>query len=82
MTDAATAGFHPRLRRNRVGGHVNVLSSRATTSGQSTDHALPISHSVTAAIRRTSSTSSETRADVRSAARVFPELNDSGTGSP
>ncbi|GAA0951334.1 hypothetical protein GCM10009558_067780 [Virgisporangium aurantiacum] len=81
-TDAARAGGHPLRRRNRAGGQVSVVSSNAITSGQSTDHALPSSHSVTPAISRTRSMSSETRADVRSAARVFPGLNGSDMRSP
>ncbi|GAA4004573.1 hypothetical protein GCM10022232_49980 [Streptomyces plumbiresistens] len=49
-------------------------------SGQTTDHIRPSTHKVTASITRTSSTSPETRADVRNAARVFVELNVAGMG--
>ena len=49
-------------------------------SGQTTDHIRPRTHRATAAITRTSSNSTETRADVRSAARVLVELNVTDMG--
>ncbi len=51
-------------------------------SGQTTDHIRPVTHRATAVITRTSSNSTETRADVRSAAAVFLELNVADMGSP
>ncbi len=80
--EAAAAGGHPWRRRKRVGGQVSVVRRRPMTRGQTTDHMRPRSHSVTVAIPRISSRSSETRADARSAVRVFAELNVGGMDHP
>src|SRR6478609_7934634 len=72
--EAARAGGHPRRRSNRVSGHVRVVSSRPTTSGQTTDHMRPSNHNATAVMTRTRSNSPETRAETRRAARVLVEL--------
>ncbi len=77
-SDAASAGCHPRERRNRVGGQVSVVRSRPTMSGQTTDHIRSSSQRATASATRISSNSAETRADVRNAARVFAGLSMSG----
>ncbi|CAM5405743.1 hypothetical protein SALBM311S_11494 [Streptomyces alboniger] len=81
-TDAASAGFHPRRRRKRVGGQVSVVRSRPTTSGHTTDHIRPRSHKATVSIRNMSSNSTEARADVRSAARTLVELKGAVTDAP
>ncbi|CAD5914414.1 exported protein of unknown function [Streptomyces sp. KY70] len=78
---AAGAGRHPWLRRKRAKGQVSVVRSRPTMRGHTTDHVRPSSHRVTVANNRTSSSSSETRADLRSAAAVFSELNEADMGA-
>ncbi|GAA3340669.1 hypothetical protein GCM10020358_29110 [Amorphoplanes nipponensis] len=59
-----------------------MVSNRATTSGQITDHILPSNHRATPAITRITSNCREIRAEVLSADRVFVELNDAGMAPP
>jgi hypothetical protein len=81
-TAAASAAGHPCRLRYRAKGQVRVVSSSPTRSGQTTDHIRPTTHRTTVSITRTSSNSPDTRADVRSAARVFPALNMAVTQAP
>lgn len=50
--------------------------------GQTTDHIRPRSQRATAVITRTSSSSTEIRADARSAARDLAELNEADMRAP
>ncbi|GAA3045175.1 hypothetical protein Aglo01_46100 [Actinokineospora globicatena] len=81
-TDAATAPDHPRDRRNRTTGQVNVVINNAITTGQITDHIHPNSHSTAAANPNTNNPSSPTRAADRNAPRARPESTVSPTDPP
>ncbi|GLW93321.1 hypothetical protein Aglo03_41370 [Actinokineospora globicatena] len=81
-TDAATAPDHPRDRRNRTTGQVNVVINNAITTGQITDHIHPNSHNTAAANPNTNNPSSPTRAADRNAPRARPESTVSPTDPP
>ena len=80
--EAATAGRSPRRSSQRVGGQVSVVSSRPTIRGQTTDHIRPSSQRATPVATRTSSSSPEMRAEVRSAARVLPAFSEADMVAP